>query len=76
MPALKTLICFDLDDDDDQAENIEDLKQQLPHIRINEEDDKDIIARPFKIDSDRSSYFDWIWEIRAKEQVLFAKNWY
>ena len=72
MPALKTLICLD----DDQGENIENLKQQLPHIRINEEEDKDIIAEPFafypfKIDNDESSVNDWIWEIRAKEQDLF-----
>ena len=73
MPALKTLICFHLDD---QAENIENLKQQLPHIRINEKEDKDIIAEPFafcpfRLDYDEYSVNDWIWEIRAKEQDLF-----
>jgi len=73
MLALKTLICLD----DDQGENIENLKQQLPHIRINEEEDfYFIIAEPssfypFKIYSDESSVNAWIWEIRAKEQHLF-----
>ena len=80
MPALKTLLCGYINVDAD----IENLKQQLPHIRINEEEDLVIrpslhIACPFKImnksdiDEDRNYDVDGIWEIRAKQQNLFAK---
>jgi hypothetical protein len=63
MPALKTLICDD---------PIENLKQQLSHISINEEEDL-LIAKPFKR-VNKSYNFEWIWEIRAKKQDLFAKR--
>ena len=69
MPRLKTLICFD------HHEDTENLKQQLPHISIN----KAItfyIAKPFNEAMNRMTGFDetdWIWEIRAKKQNLFAK---
>ena len=69
MPKLKTLICFD------HHEDTENLKQQLPHISIN----KAItfyIAKPFNEAMNRMTGFDetdWIWEIRAKKQNLFAK---
>ena len=86
MPALKTLICGYINVDAD----IENLKQQLPHIRINEEEDFAIrpslrIACPFKItnrsdmgvnpdvDEEWNYDVDGIWEIRAKQQNLFAK---
>ena len=58
MPALKALICFisydyDDPDPDDHNQDIENLKQQLPHIRINEKEDLALgpslhIAKPFK----------------------------
>ena len=38
MPALKTLIC-DEPVNDNEEEGIENLKQQLPHVSINEEED-------------------------------------
>ena len=69
MPALKTLICFD--SFGDHYEDIENLKQQLPHISINVERDLNI-AKPFK-SVNGSDDTDWICEIRAKEQNLFAK---
>ena len=95
MPALKTLICFDPyygdedsldedDPDDDHTEDIENLKQQFPHIRINEQK-KIYIAEPFKINAGprmryalfkllkKFSDFGWTWEIKAKLQDLFAK---
>ena len=79
MPALKTLICFDPYDDDDlySAEDIRNLKEQLPHININDEK-YFLIASPFKKVNKCISYLvfcnQWIWEIRAKEQNLFAKQ--
>ena len=86
MTALKTLICGPMYVDAD----IENLSQQLPHIRINEDEDFAIgpslhIARPFKLirsgqgllSNDFNEEWnydgDWIWEIRAKQQNLFAK---
>ena len=71
MPALKTLICFDPFKDDHNAEDIENLKQKLPRIRINEEKNL-YIAKPFKR-VNRLNDKDWIWEIREKKQNLFAK---
>ena len=70
MPALKALICDDWDDCD---ENIENLKQQLPHISINEETHL-CITKPFKkVNGSADEDCDWIWEFREKEQILFAK---
>ena len=64
--TLKTLIY-------DYLEDIENLKQQLPHIRIGSEEDLQI-ASPFKIVN--FSYVKYlIWEIRLKPQNLFAKVW-
>ena len=72
MPALKTLICYNpFDDNEDHAEDIENLKQKLPRIRINEEKNL-YIAKPFKR-VNRLNDKDWIWEIREKKQNLFAK---
>jgi hypothetical protein len=65
MPALKTLICDEYDED------TENLKQQLPHISIINEERFLYIAKPFKKDNDEDC--DWIWEFRVKEQNLFAK---
>ena len=59
MPALKALIC---------DEDIENLKQQLPHIKINEERHL-YIAKPFF----GFDYKNWIWDIREKVQNLFTK---
>ena len=64
--TLKTLIY-------DYLEDIENLKQQLPHIRIGSEEDLQI-ASPFKI-VNFSYVKDLIWEIRLKPQNLFAKVW-
>ena len=85
MPVLKNLFCFDPYNDDTYGEDIKNLKQQLPQIRINEEggfckssEEKDlVIALPYNIVSNKydSSYdMGWIWEIRAKKQDLFAKR--
>ena len=46
------------------------LKQQLPHIRITE--DNFHIACSSK-EVDNSIDPDWFWEIRAKQQDLFPK---
>ena len=72
MPALKALICFNPyhEEYDDHAEDIENLKQQLPHIRIIEEKNLHI-AKPFKMVNGWDDK-DWIWEISAKQQDLFA----
>ena len=74
MPTLKTLIC---DEPVNDISGIENLKQQLRHISINDifqEVDLYYIASPFK----RVKAYDnidkeWIWEIRANRQDLFAK---
>jgi hypothetical protein len=80
MPVLNTLICSYLrltadDVGDFIIEQIENLKQQLPHIHINEERHF-IIASPFKKMNEERLVFcnQWIWEVRAKEQNLFAKQ--
>ena len=70
MPALKILICDEYDKYPEDN-GIENLKQQLPHISINEERYLNI-AKPFKLVNDNEEC-DWIWEFRAKEQNLFAK---
>ena len=69
MPALKTLICFD--STRDHSAVIEYLTKQLPHTSINVETNL-YIAKSFKI-MEGSDGTDWIWEISAKEQKLFAK---
>ena len=83
MPALKTLICsypqlpWNVNDDfeEEDIEQVENLKQKLPHIDINE-DRHFLIASPFKKMNNERLVFcnQWIWEIRAKEQNLFAKQ--
>ena len=73
MPALKTLICFD--SFGDHREDTENLKQQLPHLSINKAWYFNI-AKPFNEPMNIMTGFDntdWIWEIRAKKQNLFAK---
>ena len=67
MSALKTLICFP---EYPRFEDIKYLKQQLPHISINKEREF-LIAKPSSIDHWIDP--DLIWEIRTKEQKLFAK---
>jgi hypothetical protein len=88
MPALKTLICSypwlpmwmlgdDEDDEDVQLdiEQVENLKQQLPHININEKRYFNIVSPFKKMNNERLVFCNqWIWEIRAKEQNLFAKQ--
>ena len=71
MPTLKTLI---VDSFVDLHKEIENLEQQLPHISINKEMECDI-AKPFSAEngSDLFVNTDRIWEIRAKEQNLFAE---
>ena len=66
MPALKTLICFD--SFGDWFEDTENLSQRLPHISINKAWTF-YIAKPLNEPMNK----DWIWEIRAKKQKLFAK---
>ena len=60
--------------DDEDAEN---LKQQLPHISIINEERYLYIAKPFKkcltFECRNDEDSDWIWEFRVKEQNLFAK---
>ena len=51
------------------------ILQQLPHISINKAWTFNI-AKPFNEPMNRVTGFDdtdWIWEIRAKKQNLFAK---
>ena len=82
MPVLKNLFCFDPYNDDTYGEDIKNLKQQLPQIRINEEggfckssEEKVlVIALPYNIVNESSYDMGWIWEIRAKKQDLFAKR--
>ena len=65
--TLKTLVCL-LD-----AENIKNLKLQLPHVRVTSEFESEFlpIACPNKI-VNGSLDNGWIWEIRAKQQDLFS----
>ena len=70
MPALKALISDEYDKYDHPID-IVNLRQQIPHISINEERYLNI-AKPFKLVNDNEDC-DWIWEFRAKEQNLFAK---
>jgi len=84
MPVLKNLFCFDGDTFTygEESEDIKNLKQQLPQIRINEEggfckssEEKVlVIALPYNIENESSYDMGWIWEIRAKKQDLFAKR--
>ena len=55
---------------DNDAEKIMNLKQQLPHVRINEEDP--IIAHSKKTVNGSTDH-NWFWEIRAKQQDLFPR---
>ena len=69
----------DIEEDIEQdIEQVENLKQHLPHVYINEERNF-VIASPLKENQSYRSTFgvfcnQWIWEIRAKEQNLFAKQ--
>ena len=64
--TLKTLFCS-LD-----AENIKNLKLQLPHVRVT-----NLVITNFWAPStwpkEGLFYDDWIWEIRARHQDLFTK---
>ena len=64
IPTLKILNYSDLWKEED-AENIKNLKLQLPHISINEEYLN--IACPTK-------FGHWIWEIRSEQQDLFPET--
>ena len=66
IPTLKILRCF-YGQNEENTEKIKNLKQQLPHIRINE-DDFHIACSSKEVDNP-----DWFWEIRAKQQDLFPK---
>ena len=72
--TLKTLICYGRLDD----EEMKNLQQQLPHIKINHRREKMLyIACPCKIGVNGSPFgidFNWIWEIGAKQQELFARH--
>jgi hypothetical protein len=73
IPTLKTLRCFEDDDDfedEEITEKIKNLKLQLPHISINE--DSLQIAIPRK-DPFSDYHLDWFWEIRANQQDLFPR---
>ena len=77
IPTLKILRCSFEDeltppdeDLEEDAEEIKNLKLQLPHIRINE--DYLHIACPTK-EVDGSIDQDWFWEIKAKQQDLFPE---
>ena len=79
MPALKILIFGEPFYDgvvfqpfNNHLEDIVNLKQQLSQISINEEESLRI-AQPFKI-VNKSYDSGWIWEVRAKQQDLFAKR--
>jgi len=70
IPSLKILRCFH-GENKENPEKIKNLKQQLPHIRINEDDFH--IAYSAK-EVNNSIDPDWFWEIRAKQQDLFPKT--
>jgi hypothetical protein len=69
IPSLKVLRCFH-GQNKENPEKIKNLKQQLPHIRINEDDFH--IAYSAK-EVNNSIDPEWFWEIRAKQQDLFPK---
>ena len=72
VPTLKMLRCFDSrKTEKENNEMIKNLKLQLPHISINEEEDLNIACPRKEVNGfiDR----DWFWEIRAKPQDLFPK---
>ena len=69
IPTLKILLCF-YGQNKENTEKIKNLKQQLPHIRINE-DDFHIACSSKGVDNSIDP--DWFWEIRAKQQDLFPK---
>merc|ERR1711971_113100 len=79
MPALKALFLYSIKDE--HAEGIENLKQQLRHISINENEDSFYyMASPGEenlvmgIDwNDPNLDNDLIWDIIADNQDLFAK---
>ena len=61
----------DYGEDEEYTEKIKNLRQQLPQIRINEDDFK--IASSTKFQVNGSIDPDWFWEIRAEQQDLFPK---
>jgi hypothetical protein len=70
--TLKILRCL-CEDQEEDIEEIKNLKLQLPHISINEEYLG--IASSKKFWSQTKSYDrDWFWEIRAKQQNLFPSK--
>jgi len=69
IPTLKILRCF-YGQNEDTTEKIRNLKQQLPHIRINE-DDFHIAYSSTEVNNSIDP--EWFWEIRAKQQDLFPK---
>ena len=77
IPTLKILHCSFEDeltppdeDLEEDAEEIKNLKLQLPHIRINE-DYLHIACQTKEVDGSIDQ--DWFWEIKAKQQDLFPE---
>jgi len=69
IPTLKILRCY-YGQNEENTEKIKNLKQQLPHIMINEDDFH--IACSLK-EGNNSIDEDCFWEIRAEQQDLFPK---
>ena len=69
IPTLKILRCF-YGQNKENTDKIKNLKQQVPQIRINEDDFH--IASSTK-EVNKSIDPDWFWEIKAKQQDLFSK---
>ena len=71
IPTLKVLNCFGRQKKKD-AEKIKNLKLQLPHIRINEEEEYlDIASSSKEVNGEVDQ--DWFWEVRSKQQDLFPQ---
>ena len=70
IPTLKILRCF-YGVNKENTEKIKNLKQQLPQIRINE-DDFQIASSTKEVNGSIDP--DWFWEIRAEQQDLFPKS--
>ena len=76
IPTLKILRCFfghiyHYGQEKENTEKINNLKLQLPHISINEEN-LHIACSTKEVNGSIDP--DWFWEIRAKEQDLFPKT--
>ena len=69
IPTLKILRCF-FGLNKENTEKVKILKQQLPQIRINE-DDFQIACSTKEVNGSIDP--DWFWEIQAKQQDIFPK---